>query len=108
MLKIAFILLISNFTSIIEPGEKKENVMLESVDIMVIDAITEEPVPAAQVEIENSEIKAYTDFDGLVKLTGISSGTYNIKISLISYQNAKLQDLLIDSQNNKILIKLQP
>jgi hypothetical protein len=92
------------------PGgeEKEENLLVESFQIMVVDAETDEPIPAAQIKIKQKDQKAYTDFDGFVEIRNMNSGIYDIEISLISYKKRLLEDFLLDNNNNQLLVKLNP
>ena len=85
--------------------EKKEIV---SFEILVIDAITEEPIPAAKIIIDQKEVEAYTDFDGIVKLNELVKGSHEIEISFISYQKQQYKAFLLDQGNNRLLVKLKP
>lgn len=101
------ILLISAFGFKAEnKGEKNETNIMTSVEIIVIDAETEEPVPAALVKFNDIDLKAYTDFDGLVSFESVRNGRYNLEVSLVSYSSTYLRDFQIDQSNNQIVVKL--
>ena len=51
----------------------------------VVDAITNEALPGAAVQIENSSVGTVTNMDGRFELTGIRQDNVNISISYISY-----------------------
>lgn len=90
-------------------GEKKEESnLVESFEIVVIDASTEDPIPAALVKIMDIELEAYTDFDGLVKFQSIQSGQHDLEVSLVSYQKMLLENFRIDQNNRQIVVKLHP
>lgn len=91
------------------PGEESEkDVLIESFQIIVLDANTEEPIPAAQIIIQQKDQKAYTDFDGIAEITNISPGIYDIEISLISYKNKLLKDFQLTQDNHQLLVRLNP
>lgn len=105
MIFILGLLGLSAFGFKVENKEKVENATT-SLQIIVIDAETEEPVPAALVKIDDIELKAYTDFDGLVSFESIQKGNYNLEITLVSYTTTRLKNLTLDQNNNQIVVKL--
>lgn len=86
--------------------EKEESTVVESFEILVIDAETEEPLPAALIKISKINMEAYTDFEGFVKFSSIKKGFYDVDVSFISYKKVHLQDFLIDTANRQLIIKL--
>ena len=89
------------------PGEEKEeSSVVESVEIIVVDAETEEPLPAALIKISEINMEAYTDLDGFAKFVSLKKGFYDLDISFISYKKVHLEDFLIDNANHQIIIKL--
>ena len=104
---IAFILLSANI--------KKENKRSESeskekstLEILVIDELTEEPIIAAKIKIDQISHEAYTDFDGIVKIEDLSKGPYDIEISFISYKKRMLNNYEFNQSNRKLVVKLHP
>ena len=85
--------------------EKKEAV---SFEIMVLDAETEDPIPAAKIKINQKEAEAYTDFDGHAKFSELVQGNYDIEISFISYEKQHLKAFYLDKSSNKLIVKLKP
>ena len=107
LIYISVILLLSAFGFKVENKvDKNEANVMTSVEIIVIDAETEEPVPAALVKFNDIDLKAYTDFDGLVSFQSIRNGRYNLEVSLVSYSSTHLRDFQIDQSNNQIVVKL--
>lgn len=100
---------IFNLSNANTPGGKEENKQfVETFEILVIDADSEEAIPAAQIKINEKELKAYTDFDGLAEFKNVPNGIYDIEISLVSYQKAHLKAYKIDQNNHQLVIKLNP
>jgi len=102
---IAFILLSANIKKENEKSETKEKSTLE---ILVIDELTEEPIIAAKIKIDRNGQEAYTDFDGIVKIEDLDNGRYDIEISLISYKKRLLKAFEFSQSNSKLIVKLQP
>lgn len=108
-LMLFLLLIIVDLPAFISSGEgKEESGLIESFEIIVIDAQTEEPVTAALVKIMDIELEAYTDFDGLVKFQSIQSGQHDLEVSLVSYQKVLLEDLRVDQNNRQIVVRLHP
>ena len=85
----------------------EDETAIEKIDfkIMVMDAMTDDPIPAAKISIENRK-EAYTDFNGIVILEEMILGTYNIEISFASYQKKHFKDFHIKEKDQKLLVKL--
>jgi uncharacterized protein YdeI (BOF family) len=71
----------------------------------VVEQSTGEALPGAQVTINGKET-VYTDLDGNFEVRDIKAGTYNLEISLISYEQNKIQNLVISS-NKKSALKVE-
>jgi len=52
----------------------------------VIDELTNEPVPFANVALQNTAYGAATDVDGFYEIKNIEPGLYNIQASFVGYQ----------------------
>jgi outer membrane receptor protein involved in Fe transport len=68
----------------------------------VIDAGTGESIIGATVVIENTTTGTITDFDGNYSID-LKPGTYNIKISFISYETQKFTDIAVSPGDVKII-----
>jgi hypothetical protein len=74
----------------------------------VFDKNTMEELVGVTVQIEGTDIKAYTDIEGNFKIEGVQPGTYNLNISYISYKEAELTNVSIEQSSGKELeIKLE-
>jgi len=74
----------------------------------VLDKITMEELAGVTVQIEGTDIKAYTDIEGNFKIEEVIPGTYNLNVSYISYQEAELININVDAASKKELeIKLE-
>jgi hypothetical protein len=79
-----------------------------SVEILVIDGATEEPILAAKVKLSGFTEEIYTDFDGMARLDNISVGAYEFEVTFISYEKYIVKSLKIDQYSHQILVKLYP
>ena len=74
----------------------------------VVDAITNEALPGAAVQVENSSMGTVTNLDGWFELTGIRQDNVTISISYISYTSyTKLCDFS-NGQDLDFTVSLQP
>lgn len=74
----------------------------------VTDFTTGESLAGAEVSIEGTDIKAYTDLDGNFVISGVKPGKYNIICSLISYNKSLVENMSINaSAGNKCEIALE-
>lgn len=74
----------------------------------VFDKNTLEELAGVTVEIEGTDIKAYTDIEGNFKIDNVLPGTYNLTVTYISYKETELSKVSIQPSSNKDLeIKLE-
>ncbi|MCC5937455.1 MAG: outer membrane beta-barrel protein [Lunatimonas sp.] len=66
-----------------------------SIRGVVTDANSNETIIGANVLIEGTSQGAATDLDGGFEITQIQPGTYNLKISFISYKSVRLEGLQV-------------
>jgi hypothetical protein len=110
MKKVLFIflgMLIASLPILAEEGNNEEKATI-SLEVIVIDALTEDPIPAAKIKIGQKEVEAYTDFEGYAEVKQLEQGQYDIEISFISYEKQQLSSFKLDKSSNKLLVKLQP
>jgi protocatechuate 3,4-dioxygenase beta subunit len=72
----------------------------------VVDQSTGETLPGAQVKISGLDQTVYTDLDGNFEVQGISPGNYNLQVSLVSYEENKIKNLVV-SANKKSALKVE-
>ena len=78
-----------------------------SISGKVLDIKTGEPLAGVALSIEGTNIKVYTDLDGLFSVDGITPGNYNLVLSLISYKSSLVENIKLNpSSKNNIDIKL--
>lgn len=74
----------------------------------VTDAKTGETLVGVQVQLEGTEKKVYTDFDGHFSFEDVQPGEYNITANYISYQKQKIEKQTIDIFSGELKMKLEP
>lgn len=74
----------------------------------VFDKNTLEELAGVIVQIEGTDIKAYTDIEGNFKIDNVLPGTYDLTVTYISYKETELSNLSVEPASNKDLeIKLE-
>jgi hypothetical protein len=66
----------------------------------VIDLGSGEALTGVEINLEGTDIKVYSDFDGNFEIKDIKPGEYNIIASFISYQNSLLENFAVDGKNS--------
>ncbi len=79
---------------------------ITSVVGKVVDAKTLEPLPLANVFINNTTIGTSSDNDGNFKLTGLSPGVIEIVFSYVGYQTYQLKIVIKQNEVNTLSINL--
>ena len=63
----------------------------------VIDEITREPLPSANVQLIGTTIGGSTDLEGRFLLRGVPVGTYQLRASIIGYRQTVVNDIVVAS-----------
>ena len=80
-----------------------------TIRMTVVDDKTGETLIGATVIIDGTTQGTITDFDGIATLAGINTGTYNLKVSYISYQTTVISDVKVDRETvNELTVHLKP
>jgi hypothetical protein len=91
--------------------EAKKEVSAKPVTVQingnVSDAETGESLVGVKIQLEGTEKKVYTDFDGNYFFEDVAPGEYNVTASYISYEQNKVENKNIDILTNTVDIKLQ-
>lgn len=79
--------------------------LVQTIRGTVVDQTTENPIPGASVVILNSNplIGTTCDLDGHFRLPQVSIGRYDLKISLIGYQDLILPNVLVGAGKEIVL-----
>jgi len=78
------------------------------VQVLVVDGVTEEPLPAAKILIKGQMSETYTDLDGLASFVSMEVGEYDIEITFVSYEKYSLKAFKLDPSTSQIYVKLYP
>lgn len=93
---IVLIILFSTFSFVSFAGNDKETSGAQATTTIqgkITDMKTMEELTGVTVQIEGTEVKAYSDIEGNFKIEGVEPGTYNLSISYISYKQTKLENI---------------
>ena len=60
------------------------------------DQVTQEPLPAANVQILGKTLGASTDVDGRFVIRNVPAGTYQLRGSLVGYQATIVSDIIVE------------
>jgi len=82
---------------------------LGSIKGRVIDAITNEPIPLANVLLVGTEKGVTSNLNGEFEINNVNLGFQNIKVSYIGYKSLIFRDILVTrSQAASVNISLEP
>lgn len=73
----------------------------------IIDLSSTEALVGVEVQIEGTDMKTYTDFDGNFKFENLKPGKYNIVASYISYEKSTLEGIEVTQASNNLKIELE-
>jgi hypothetical protein len=83
----------------------KETTMIEG---KVLDNLTGEALVGVSLKLSGSDKKTYSDLDGNFKFDGIPTGTYDIEIDYVSYEDITLKDVSTAETDVKLKVQLEP
>jgi hypothetical protein len=91
-------------------AETPANAPVENVTLSgnVLDFQSGEQLAGVEIQIEGTDLKTYTDFDGNFEFSGVKPGTYNLIASYISYKNSLVENFAAKDAKEELTIKLQP
>jgi len=72
----------------------------------VIDVTTGEALPGVEVNLEDYQKKAYTDFDGNFVIENIKPGGYDLEVSYISYKEI-VRKVKVDNSSKDLRVELE-
>jgi hypothetical protein len=74
---------------------------------IVLDAVTQEPLPSANVQLIGTALGASADVDGKFAITGIPVGTYQLRASLVGYGSIVVSDVIVmTGMPREVVVKL--
>jgi iron complex outermembrane receptor protein len=71
----------------------------QSLEIIVLDSLSQEPIEDAKVVVKNIGKGAFTDSEGTAFIDDIPSGTYNIAISVYGFHSKELKNIPIPNES---------
>jgi len=89
-------------------GEDNENsfgsVHETSIEGQIIDKNTHEKLVCATIEVEGTDIEIATDIEGKFEIKGLNPGTYQFKVSYISYKEQLIKNIEVKRGKNQSLV----
>jgi hypothetical protein len=73
---------------------------------VVTDFYSGEALAGAQVEVEGTNTKVFTDLDGKFSITVDAQYAFNLKVKYISYEDVTIKNNPTVSTSNELLVKL--
>lgn len=67
-----------------------------SIEGVVKDAKTNEPLIGANVLIQGTSIGAATDLDGKFVISNVKAGTYNLQVTFVTYKTQLIPDVVVE------------
>lgn len=90
------------------PADNSAKAITLTVYGNVTDGNTGEILVGVQVQLEGTDKKVYTDFDGNFSFEDVTPGEYNIIADYISYEHKKIEKQAIDIFSGEVKLKLEP
>ena len=73
----------------------------------VIEEASGDVLAGASIKITGLDKEIYSDLDGKFNVNGLKPGKYSIEISYLSYSTTELTGIQLDSEHNKLLVRLK-
>lgn len=89
-----------------DAGKSVESAASMQLSGVVTDKNSNETLVGVEVEIEGTNQKVYTDFDGKFSFSNLKPGNYNLVASYISYEKNVIEHIDLQ-KNNQITINLE-
>jgi protocatechuate 3,4-dioxygenase beta subunit len=89
----------------VKPGETETPATMV-LSGSVADQYSGESLVGVEIEIEGTDLKTYTDFDGNFAFKNVKPGEYKVVANYISYQK-KTEVLTVSTKEKELKIKLQ-
>ena len=71
---------------------------------VVLDQVTREPLPFANVQVVSTALGAAADVDGRFIIRDVPFGTYEVKASLVGYQPAAVTDVVVNAAKPRDIV----
>lgn len=75
---------------------------------IVVDANYKEPLPGANVYIQETSLGAATDINGLYRINGVPEGSYILSVAYIGYKSKQVAIDIKDGETQTVNIEVEP
>lgn len=90
-------------------GRTAEYTLTGSVEGVVVDERTAEPLVGSSVRVLDSTLGAATGLEGAFSITGIKVGVHSLQVSMVGYESRVLTDVIVKpTRNDPLEITLVP
>jgi hypothetical protein len=79
-----------------------------SITGVVVDKVSNERLAGVTIQFPESDKKIYSDSKGEFTISGVTPGTYKVKLNCISYKDREVLVRITKPQNEKIKVQLSP
>jgi hypothetical protein len=79
-----------------------------SVTGTVINLVTREPLPAANVSLSGTTLGSSTSLDGRFEISNVPVGTYQLRVSLVGFESILVSDIVVATAKHvDVVVKLK-
>jgi len=93
-----------------DDNDKNENNATKTVALQgqVVDMKSGEALTGVKVNVQGTDVSAYTDFEGNFTVQGLNPGVYELNSSYISYQDQTLESVKLQvNDKNQVTIRMK-
>lgn len=93
-----------------DDNDKNENNATNTVALQgqVVDMKSGEALTGVKVNVQGTDVSAYTDFEGNFTVQGLNPGVYELNSSYISYQDQTLESVELQvNDKNQVTIRMK-
>ena len=87
--------------------ESKAELAEVSLDGVIVDKITNEPLVGVKVALEGTDKVVYTDFDGNYSFENLMPGDYKVSANYVSYQHVSGKNVKLNGKENRCNLDLK-
>lgn len=106
--KLAYLTIAILISAGIYAGDDKDDrfgsIHKTTIEGRIIDKETNEKLVCATIEVEGTDVEIATDIHGNFEIKGLEPGTYDLKITYISYKEQHIHDIELKTGDSHTLL----